>query len=143
MLFFVKKPKPKPIMKMITQGRRSLGESWQEVTVAVEDDQIKVIENRPTQAPPDGKPIYVPAMGSLEMPAVDFLLEGARKSQEYGKKHPRQMSLAEFEVWLNAQWQDFAEQKLKWVKGQTTIGPAGINQRETPGRTEWQGGGRR
>lgn len=135
MIFHIKKPKPKPIVKMITPGRRAYGESWQEVTVAVDEqnDRIAVVENRPTQAPSDGRPIYVPALGEMEMAAVDFLLEGARKQQEYGKKHPRQMSLAEFNTWLNQQWQDYVEQKLKWFKGQTTLGPGGFFQREKPG----------
>lgn len=124
-------------MKMITPGRRSLGEDWQEVTIGVEDDQIKVTESKPAQAPPGGRPIYVPSMGNLEMDVVDHLLEGARKAQEYSKKHPRQMSLEEYETWLNQQWLDFCEQKLKWFKGQTTIGPGGFYQRETPGRTNW------
>ena len=132
-----KKSRPKPVMKMITPGRRSLGEDWQEVTIGVEDDQIKVTESKPAQAPPGGRPIYVPSMGNLEMDVVDHLLEGARKAQEYSKKHPRQMSLEEYETWLNQQWLDFCEQKLKWFKGQTTIGPGGFYQRETPGRTNW------
>ena len=139
MRFYIKRPRPKPIMKMITQGRRAYGEQWQEVTIAVEDDEIKVVENRPTAAPPGGRPIFVPGMGELNMEAVDFLLEGACKSQEYSGKHPRQMSLAEFEAWLNKQWLDFVESKLKWFRGQTTLGPGGFFQREKPGRTNWTG----
>lgn len=142
MQFKVKKPKPKPVMKMITPGRRAYGEQWREITLAVEGDDIKVIENVEAAAPPGGRPIYVPAMGNLEMEAVDFLIEGAKKAQEYGKKHPRQMSLAEYEKWLNDQWLNFVEQKLKWFKGQTTIGPGGFYQRETPGRKNWQPGSR-
>lgn len=140
MNFRVKKPKPKPIMKMVTQGRRYLGESWQEITVAVDDDRVKVVETRPTEAPPDGRPIYVPGMGEMSLEAVDFLLEGARKSQEYSGKHPRQMPLADFERWLNGQWQDYMAQKLAWFKGQTTLGAGGFYQRETPGRRNWNGG---
>lgn len=137
MQFKFKDKKSRPILKMIQPGRRSLGEDWQEVTIAVENDEIKVTENKATTAPPGGKPIYVPAMGNLEMEAVDFLIEGARKQQEYQKKHPRQMSLEEYETWLNQQWLDFCEQKLKWFKGQTTLGPGGFYQRETPGRKHW------
>lgn len=137
MIFHIKKPKPKPVMKMVTHGQRYKGEAWQEVTIGVDDDQFKVIENRPTEAPPDNKPIYVPGMGQMSMEAVDFLLEGARKTQEYGKKHPRQMPMSEFNTWLNNMWMDYMEQKLLWFKGKTTIGPAGFNQRETPGRTDW------
>jgi hypothetical protein len=126
-------------MKMVVHGRRSYGEDWQEVTVGVDNDEIKVIESRPTVAPPGGKPIMVPGMGNLSMEAVDFLIEGARKSQEYGGKSPQQMSLAEYTKWINETWQNFAEQKLKWFRGQTTLGPGGFYQRETPGRTHWKG----
>ena len=139
MIFNIKKPKPKPVMKMITPGRRAYGEAWQEVTVAVDDDKVKVIENRPAEAPPGGKPIYVPGMGNLNMDAIDFLIEGARKSQEYGKKHPRSMSEAEFSKWLNDRWMQFAEEKLKWFKGQSIYGPGGFTQREVPERTHWSG----
>ncbi len=124
--------KQKPIMKMVTQGRRSYGEDWQEITIGIRDDEVAVIENIPTTAPAGGKPIYVPAMGNLSMEQVDFLIEGARKAQEYGSVHPSQMPLDEYKAWLNEQWQDYVEQKLKWLKGQTTLGPAGFNQRETP-----------
>lgn len=144
MIFKFRKNKPRPIVKMVHPGRRSLGESWQEITIGVDeaDDTIKVLESVPVKAPPGNRPIYVPAMGNLEMAAVDHLIEGARKQQEYGGKHPRQMSLAEYEVWLNKQWMDFVEQKLKWFKGQTTIGPGGFYQREKPGRSNWQNGSR-
>lgn len=139
MIFHIKQPKPKPIMKMVTQGRRAYGEDWQEVTVGVQDDQIKVIENRPTEAPPDGRPIYVPGMGNLSSEAVDFLLEGARKSQEYGGKHPSQMSMREYGQWIQETWLQFVEQKLKWFKGQSVYGPGGFTQREVPERTHWKG----
>ncbi len=141
MIFHIKKGKPKPIMKMVERGRRSLGEDWREITIGVEDDQIKIIENKPAEAPPNNAPIMVPAMGNLSMEAVDFLIEGARKSQEYGGKAPQQMSLAEYTKWINETWQAFAEQKLKWFRGQTTLGPGGFFQRETPGRTHWKNQG--
>lgn len=139
MIFHIKQPKPKPIMKMVTHGRRAYGEDWQEITVGVKNDHIEVIENQPAEAPPENRPIYVPAMGNLSTEAVDFLLEGARKSQEYGGKHPSQMSLIEYGNWIQQIWLDFAEAKLKWFKGQTTLGPGGFFQREKPGRTHWKG----
>lgn len=132
MNFKVKKPKPKPVMKMITPGRRAYGEDWQEVTIAVDDDELKVTESVPAEAPPQGRPIYVPAMGNLEVEAVNFLLEGAKKSQEYGK-HPSTMPMHEFATWLNNQWMDFCEQKIRLFQGKTTLGAGGFYQREKPG----------
>lgn len=130
MIFKIKKPLPKPIMRMVTPGRRAYGEQWQDITIAVDDDQIKVTESHAVEAPPDNRPIYVPAMGNLQVEAVNFLLEGAKKAQEYGKKHPKDMSIEEYGRWLNEQWLSFVEQKLRWFKGQTTIGPGGFFQRE-------------
>ena len=139
MRFFLKKPPVKPVMKMITPGRRAYGEAWREITVAVDDDRIQIIENKAAAAPPDGKPIYVPAMGNLEVGMVDFLLEGARKTQEYGGRNPKDMSLQEFGSWMQARWLEWCEQKLRHFKGQTTVGPGGFFQRERPGRVNWTG----
>lgn len=141
MRFYIKKPKPRPIMKMVQRTPRSVdGGTWQEVTVAVDEGKIKVVERRPTDAPPAGRPIYVPAMGAMSLEAVDFLVEGARKAQEYGKKrHPRQMPMREYQVWLQQMWLDYVEQKLKFLQGKTQIGPGGLFQREKPGIQDWSG----
>ncbi len=133
MRFFLKKPAPKPIVKMVVHGQRSLGEDFVEVTVGVTDnDEIGVIDKTPVEAPPNRRPIFVPAMGNLAMEQVDFLLEGARKSQAYNNVNPHDMPLPEYRKWLAGMWLDYVEQKLKAFKGQTTIGPGGFNQREAP-----------
>lgn len=131
--------KPKPIAKIVMPGRRAYGEGWREVTLAVDErnDEIVVHENKAVEAPAQNKPIYVPAMGNLEMEHVNFLLEGARKSQEYGAKHPTEMSDAQYNKWINEQWIAFVENKLKYFKGQSVFGPGGHTQRQKPGRTHW------
>lgn len=132
--FWFKRREPKPIVKMVTPGRRAYGEDWQEVTIAVDEakDEIAVTDSRPTEAPPRGTPIYVNAFAEHEVPMVDFLLEGARKQQEYGLKNPRDMSDEEYAKWIQQVWLDYCEQKLMWFKGQTTLGPGGFYQRESP-----------
>lgn len=137
MRFWIKKPPVKPIVKMVTPGRRSEGEDWREITIGIQDDKVQVVDNQPTSAPPEQRPIVVAGLGGMEMAAVDFLMEGARKTQAEKGKHPRDMSPAEYTKWLNETWWAFCDQKLKWFKGQTNIGPAGIFQREKPGKTHW------
>lgn len=139
MLFKLLAKKPKPIAKMVMMGRRAYGEEWREITLAVDEakDEVIIYENKPVAAPAEKKPIYIPSMGNLSMEAVDFLLEGARKSQEYGLKHPADMSPVEYAKWINEQWIAFVENKLRWFKGQSTFGPGGFTQRDKPGRTRW------
>ncbi len=133
MRFWLKQPEAKPIVKMVVHGQRSEGEDFIEVTVGVDqDDRIRILGKQPVEAPPNRRPIIVPAMGNLAMEQVDFLLEGARKSQEYSNVNPHDMPLPEYNRWLGKMWLDYVEQKLKWLKGQTTIGPGGFNQREAP-----------
>jgi hypothetical protein len=138
-IFKLKAKKPKPVAKMVMMGRRAYGEGWREITLAVDErnDEIVVYENKPVEAPAANKPIYVPAMGNLAMEAVDFLVEGARKSQEYGLKHPSDMSPREYAKWINEQWIAFVENKFRWFKGQSTFGPGGFTQRDKPGRVNW------
>ena len=134
MRFWLKKPEVKPIVKMITPGQRAYGEQWREVTIGVDDDKIKVVDNHETEAPPDGRPIYVPTLGEAEVKMVDFLIEGARKSQEYGGRDPRSMSQADFGKWIQQQWLDWCEQKVRWYQGKTTLGAGGFFQREKVNR---------
>ena len=132
MLFRFKKRKAKPIMKMVTQGQRAYGEDWREVTIGVNEDtdRIEVLENKATEAPASGRGIYVPAMGEMDDDRVQWLLDGARQYQAYSGKAVSMMPMHEFYEWLNQQWLDYAEQKLRWFQGKTTLGPGGFFQRE-------------
>ena len=137
----IKEPESKPIAKMIIPGRRALGEQWQEVTIGVKDDVIQVTENKPAEAPPNATPIFTFGMTQLSPDAMNFILEGAIQQQEYARRKPKKPKVtdAEIEEMVNRMWIDFCEQKLKWFKGQTTLGAGGFFQRETPGRTNWTG----
>ena len=134
-------PDPPPIVKMIVPGRRALGEQWREITVGIHGDKIQVTENKEAPVPPGGRVVVVPGMSKLSTEAINFLLEGALKQQEYETRHPRRQPVtdAEIEAIATRMWNDYIAQKLAWFKGQTTLGAGGFYQRETPGRTHWTG----
>ena len=133
MQFLIKSKKPKPIATMVMQGRRALGEGWKEVTFYEQGDKIIQTE-KPVDAPAGERPIYVPSMGNLEVEAVDFLIGAARKRQEDGLRHPSLMKSREYRNWLQQQWMDFVEAKLKAFKGVSQFGPGGHTQRQSPGK---------
>lgn len=134
MLFSFKAKKPKPIATMVMPGRRALGEGWVRVTAYEQNDTIRYT-SEPVEAPAENRPIYIPTMGTQSMEAVDFLLEGARKSQEYGGRHPSEMSERDYKKWANETWIAFVEAKLKAFKGVSTFGPGGQTQRQSPAGT--------
>lgn len=141
MRFKIKEDKPKPLAKMVIPGRRALGEQWQEVTIAVKDDKIQVVENVPTAAPPNNTAIFTFGMTQVSNEQMDFILKGARKAQEYEAKSPKRRPPTDYEIeqMVNKMWHEYCEQKLKWFKGQTTIGAGGFYQRSVPERTNWSG----
>lgn len=138
MNFKVKKAAPKPVMHMIVRGRRAYGEEWRKVTISHDDNDVFVAENEATEKPADENPIFVPAMGELSMDMADYLLEEQRKRSEDRAKRGLAEGLPTDEE-INRMWQDYAEQRLRLFKGQTTLGPGGMSQREKPGITRWKG----
>jgi hypothetical protein len=139
MLFRFKNKKKQAVMKMIIPGRRALGEQWREVTIRPKEGSRGgfTVENQETAAPPQGRPVVIPAMANLSDEEVNFILGGALKAQDYYKRQNRKPSQAELIKEINQMWADYCEQKLKWFKGQTTLGPGGFYQREKPGITDW------
>ena len=72
---------------------------------------------------------------------MDFILEGARKTQEYETKRPKRQPVtdAEIERMVNKLWLDWCEAKAKGLAGKTTLGPGGFFQRESAGVKNWSG----
>lgn len=138
MQFLIKRKKPKPVASIVMPGRRALGEGWQQVSIAIDDDK-PVLMTRPVEAPPENRPIFVPAMGALEMEAIDFIMDGARYQQSQGRRHPSLMSPREYQKWIQERWLAFVEQKVRAFKGQSTFGPGGHTQRESLGIENWTG----
>lgn len=122
---------PNPIVEMINPGRRALGETWSKVTVHWDpDERAYIVRREDTEAPADGKPIFVPALGNLSAEMLDDMVEMQRKEAEYRARKPQGMSREERFRLVNEQWHAFVEQKLRWFRGQSQIGPGGMSQRE-------------
>ena len=122
------KKAPVPVVQVIMPGRRSLGETWSKVTIGIDEETDSYVTTREdTAAPPAERPIIVPALGNLSVDMTNYLLEAARHNQR-----PLTQTETPAERWnrINKLWQDYAEQRLRHFKGQTTIGPAGMHQRE-------------
>lgn len=123
-----------PIVTMITPGRRALGETWSKVSILWDsDERAYVLKREDAEAPADNLPIFVPGLGNLSMEAVDFIVQSQQKEAEYrerAKSKTRAQVAKENNERVNRMWQEFMEQKLRWLKGQTTMGPGGFNQRE-------------
>lgn len=137
----IKEPEAKPIAKMVIPGRRALGEKWQEVTIAVKDDQIQVTENVPTEAPPGERAVFTFGMGQLSPEEHNYIIGAAYQRQEYEKRKPRRRPVtdAEIEQMVNKIWQDWCEMKAKALAGKTHSGPGLFNQRESAPIKNWSG----
>lgn len=133
----------KPAVSMVIPGRRALGEDWVKVNIIPNPvtGGYDVVHDGDAERPAMGQSIIVPGLSSLSNEEIDFILEGASQRQEQEARHPTRQLItdAEIEKMATEMWQDFCEQKLKWFRGQTTLGPAGFNQREKPGITNWSG----
>jgi hypothetical protein len=127
-------PEPNPILTMIAPGRRALGESWSKVTFTWDSDERAYVVNREdAEAPADNRAIVVPALGNCSPEMVNFILGQQMKQAEYRESaEVKTREQRRKEAWeqVNQMWLEYVEQKLKWLRGQTTIGPGGFNQRE-------------
>ena len=122
--------KQNPIMSMIMPGRRALGEKWRKISIHPDPDTGEyIIDNEPTEAPATNQPIFVPGLGNVSIEMTDYILEKKRDDAIARAKLPKR-SQAEIDKEVNELWHDYIEQRLRAFKGQTTIGPAGMTQRE-------------
>lgn len=126
-----KKKRTNPIVTMVMPGRRALGEEWSKVTLYVDEDTDQITAEREDHAAPaDLRPIFVPALANCPPEMVDYMIGLQMKEAEYRKAHPQGMPLAERTRLINEAWHAFVEQKLRWFRGQSQIGPGGMSQRE-------------
>lgn len=123
-----------PIVTMVTPGRRAIGESWSKVSILWDsDERAYVLQREDAPAPADNQPIFVPALGNLSMQAVDFIIQSQQKEAEYRESEKvKSRDQKRKENWerVNRMWQDYMEQKLRWMRGQTTVGAGGLFQRD-------------
>lgn len=123
-----------PVMSMIAPGRRAEGEDWIRYDLAPTPEGGWETRRSEVEAPADGSPIFVPAMGNLSWEMVDFILgheqEKAKERAKGVHHHSHAIQQKELFERVNAMWQDFCEEKLRMFRGQTQIGPGGMSQRE-------------
>lgn len=125
---------------LIVPGRRALGEEWRKVTIGHTGDRITV-DNEPHEAPADGKPIM--AMGVSDPGYIDDIIEAQLgKAIERANKPVREMTHDEYTRVINEAFQAWMEQKIRHLRGQTTIGPGGMQQRsrvhQNPATRPWR-----
>lgn len=133
MNFKMAEPEPtNPIAAMIAPGRRALGEDWNRTTFHWNPDtQTYDVKTEATEAPADGKSIFLPTLGNVPYEMVNWILDYQVKQAEYrAARGPQEMTQEERTKLLNEMWQDYMSEKLKWFNGQTQIGPGGMSQRE-------------
>lgn len=122
---------PKPMLTMITPGRRALGEDWSEVKIGSTDDEITV-EVSPTAAPAHNRPIIVAHEGEMEM--IDYILEATRAKAAERDTSTDLLTAQERHAAINEAWQDYIGDKLAHFHGRSTIGAGGMVQRQRVNR---------
>lgn len=122
--------KPKPMEQQFTvvvPGPRALGIPWEMVTIG--HNGTEMVERREaTDAPANGQPLM-----AMSGPDAGYATEIMAALQEKARDAAKGVSeLSREEQWeaVNAAWHDHIEQKLRWMKGQTTVGAAGMHQRQ-------------
>lgn len=116
-----------PVFTMITHGRRALGEDWNKVTIGHDADEM-TLEIEPAEAPVGGKPIVVVHEGEVEM--IDYIITAAREKAAARAAQPAELTRQERYEAVNAAWQDYMANKLRWMQGVSTMGAGGLIQRE-------------
>ncbi|HET6495073.1 MAG TPA: hypothetical protein VFH61_06890 [Thermoleophilia bacterium] len=110
---------------MIVPGRRSLGEGWSKVSIGHTADEITV-EREDAPAPADGKTITVVAGPDAEYSS--YILEAAYEKAAH--RPPAELTAQEIYDATNEAWFAFLEDKARHGRGQTSIGAAGMFQRQ-------------
>lgn len=127
----VVKETPAPIvMKFIAPGRRAYGEDWRENTVTWnEAEQSYDVSGVDVEKPADGNAIFVPANGEMEVEQLDYILGWQRKQAEARAANPTHVRYESMAEEVNAMWQEYVEQKLRWFERRSQFGPGGHTQR--------------
>lgn len=121
------KPEIAEQVTLIVPGRRALGETWSKVVIGHDGDDITV-HREDAQAPADGHSIMVVAGEDSGYTA--YILDAAiEKAAERAVAVPELTPQERFEA-VNEAWQAFMEDKLRHLRGQTTVGRTGMFQRQ-------------
>lgn len=121
------KPEITHEISMIVPGRRALGESWLRVTIGHDQDHM-TYQTEAADAPADGKAIMAVSGQDAEM--ASYILTAQMEKAKARAVAPQALTREERFEMVNAAWQDFLEQKLRFLKGQSTFGSGGATQRQ-------------
>ena len=121
------KPEVTPRVSMIVPGARVYGEDFVKVTIGHDADHI-VVDSVPTEAPADRKPII--AVVGPDAEYAQYILEAQMEKARERLVAPQDLTPQERFDAVNAAWHDFVENKLRWLKGQSTFGAGGAAQRQ-------------
>jgi hypothetical protein len=121
------KPVSNHAISMIVPGRRALGESWLRVTLGNDGDNI-TYSTEPTEAPADNKPIV--AITGVNAEVAQAIITKQLEMAHGRAVAPQEMTHEERYALVNAAWHDWIEQKIRALRGVSTFGPGGANQRQ-------------
>lgn len=121
------KPVQNHEVTMVVPGRRALGESWLRVTLGNDGDNI-TLSTEATEAPADNKPIM--AFTGRDAAVANAIITKQMEMSRGRAVAPQEMTHEERYALVNAAWQDFMEQKIRALRGQSTFGPGGSSQRQ-------------
>ncbi len=71
----------------------------------------------------------MPGLGNVSIDMTEYILEQQQYAAVERAKRPKP-SPVETHKEVNRMWHDYMEQKLRWFKGHTVLGPGGFFQRE-------------
>ena len=114
-------------ISMIVPGRRALGEDWVRVTVGHDADNI-TYSTSPAEAPADGKPIM--AVTGRDAECAEYILTAQMEKAKARAVAPQELTAQERFEAVNVAWLAFIEDKLRYLRGQSTFGPGGFTQRQ-------------
>lgn len=120
--------KPTPTTTQVTMvipGARVYGEDWVEVRVGHDGDNI-VVNREATEAPASGRPVF--AVSGPDAEYTRHILAAA--AEKAAGRQVSEMSYEEKFAIVNAAWHDWLEQKKRALRGISTFGLGGSNQRQ-------------
>lgn len=122
--------KPKAMTQevtMIVPGPRALGIEWERVTLG--HDGNNIVERREAaEAPATGQPVM--ALSGPDAGYAEEIMQALLEKAQEKAKNVDQLSQAEAFAAVNEAWHAHIEQKLRWMKGMSSMGAGGFIQRQ-------------
>lgn len=122
---YIKPKGTEAVSTFVMPGRRVEGEDWVKVTIGHDGSEI-VMDTEDAERPVGARPVV--AFSGADTAYTEHILAAAAEKAQ-GRLIHEMSSEEKFEV-ANKAWQDYMEQKLRHLKGQSTFGPGGFTQRQ-------------